>query len=124
MRTQWQASSTADGVLEGRDRHTGELRWTATTVDLAFGSNAQLRALSEVYASSDGAAQLVRDFGAAWTQVMNADRFDSLDQRTQDALRQAMINIEPAIFVRYQELSRNEVGGWAEAGDLGGVKAG
>ena len=74
--TTWSATTEAEDTFEGRDRATGELRWTATTVDLVFGSNAQLRALSEVYASSDGAAQLVRDFGAAWTQVMNADRFD------------------------------------------------
>ncbi|WAC74823.1 catalase/peroxidase HPI [Roseateles sp. SL47] len=76
MRTAWQKSDTQPGVFEGRDRKTQELRWTATLADLVFGSNAQLRALSEVYASSDGEAQFVSDFVAAWTKVMNLDRFD------------------------------------------------
>jgi catalase-peroxidase len=75
MRTQWQKSATA-GVLEGRDRKTGELKWTGTVVDLVFGSNSQLRALAEVYASSDAQAKFVHDFIAAWTKVMNLDRFD------------------------------------------------
>jgi catalase-peroxidase len=75
MRTQWRKSA-ADGVLEGRDRKTGELRWTATVVDLVFGSNSQLRALAEVYASSDAQSKFVQDFVAAWTKVMNLDRFD------------------------------------------------
>jgi catalase-peroxidase len=75
MRTQWQKSATA-GVLEGRDRKTGELKWTGTVVDLVFGSNSQLRALAEVYASSDAQAKFVHDFVAAWTKVMNLDRFD------------------------------------------------
>jgi catalase-peroxidase len=75
MRTQWQKSS-ADGVLEGSDRTTGALKWTGTVVDLVFGSNAQLRALAEVYATSDAQAKFVRDFVAAWTKVMNLDRFD------------------------------------------------
>ena len=75
MRTRWQKSST-EGVLEGRDRSTGELKWTGTVVDLVFGSNAQLRALAEVYATSDAQAKFVRDFVAAWTKVMNLDRFD------------------------------------------------
>jgi catalase-peroxidase len=75
MRTQWQKSATA-GVLEGRDRKTGELKWTGTVVDLAFGSNSQLRALAEVCASSDAQAKFVHDFIAAWTKVMNLDRFD------------------------------------------------
>jgi catalase-peroxidase len=76
MRTRWQKSSTVEGVLEGRDRTTGELRWTGTVVDLVFGSNAQLRALSEAYACSDSPTAFVRDFVAAWTKVMNLDRFD------------------------------------------------
>ncbi|WP_298834994.1 catalase/peroxidase HPI [uncultured Piscinibacter sp.] len=75
MRTKWQRSAT-EGVLEGRDRSTGELRWTATVVDLVFGSNSQLRALAEVYAASDAQATFVRDFVAAWTKVMNLDRYD------------------------------------------------
>jgi catalase-peroxidase len=75
MGTVWKKSAT-EGVLEGRDRKTGALKWTATPVDLVFGSNAQLRALSEVYAESDAKEKFVRDFAAAWTKVMNADRYD------------------------------------------------
>jgi catalase-peroxidase len=75
MGTQWQRTG-AEGVLEGRDRQTGAVKWTGTTVDLVFGSNSQLRALAEVYASSDGQAAFVRDFVAAWAKVMNLDRFD------------------------------------------------
>ncbi|MFZ6742024.1 catalase/peroxidase HPI [Undibacterium sp. JH2W] len=77
MRTKWQKSGT-DGQLEGRDRKTGELKWTASVVDLVFGSNSQLRALAEVYASSDAQQVFVRDFVGAWVKVMNADRFDLL----------------------------------------------
>jgi len=73
MNTKWQKSGD---VLEGKDRATGELKWTATVVDLVFGSNSQLRALAEVYASSDGQHEFVKDFIAAWTKVMNLDRFD------------------------------------------------
>jgi catalase-peroxidase len=76
MKTKWQKSATDAGVLEGRDRATGELRWTGTVVDLVFGSNSQLRALAEVYASSDAQRVFVQDFVAAWTKVMNLDRFD------------------------------------------------
>ncbi len=76
MGTTWKAASPGAEVFEGRDRKTGELRWTGTRVDLVFGSNAQLRALAEVYASSDGERRLVRDFVAAWDKVMNLDRFD------------------------------------------------
>ena len=75
MGTKWEKSAT-EGVLEGRDRKTGELKWTGTVVDLVFGSNSQLRALAEVYASSDAQAKFIEDFVAAWTKVMNADRFD------------------------------------------------
>ena len=76
MRTAWSRADKSPGVFEGRDRKTGELRWTATVADLVFGSNAQLRALAEVYAASDGEAHFVRDFVAAWDKVMNLDRFD------------------------------------------------
>ncbi|MRD48266.1 catalase/peroxidase HPI [Caenimonas koreensis DSM 17982] len=76
MRTAWKKSEAQPGVFEGHDRKSGELRWTATVADLVFGSNSQLRALAEVYASSDGQAQFVHDFIAAWTKVMNLDRFD------------------------------------------------
>ena len=76
MRTKWQKSTTAEGVLEGRDRSTGQLVWTATVVDLVFGSNAQLRALAEAYACGDAQQVFVRDFVAAWTKVMNLDRYD------------------------------------------------
>jgi catalase-peroxidase len=63
-------------VYEGRDRATGELAWTATAVDLVFGSNSELRAVAEIYASDDAKEQFVRDFVAAWNKVMNLDRFD------------------------------------------------
>jgi catalase-peroxidase len=76
MRTQWQPSSTSEGVYEGRDRATGELKWTATRTDLVFGSNSQLRALAEVYGSSDAKEKFVKDFVAVWNKVMNLDRFD------------------------------------------------
>jgi catalase-peroxidase len=76
MKTEWQPAAGAEGVYEGRDRKTGDVKWTATRVDLIFGSHSQLRALAEVYASSDGAAKFVLDFVAAWTKVMNLDRFD------------------------------------------------
>jgi catalase-peroxidase len=75
MDTTWQKSATADGVLEGRDRATNDLKWTGTIDDLVFGSNAQLRAISEVYASSDAQQTFVNDFVAAWHKVMNLDRF-------------------------------------------------
>jgi catalase-peroxidase len=75
MRTAWQKTAT-EGVLEGTDRKTGAARWTATTVDLVFGSNSQLRSYAEVYAQADAAEKFVHDFGAAWTKVMNLDRFD------------------------------------------------
>ena len=78
MRTKWQKSTTDEGVLEGRDRGTGALKWTGTAADLVFGSNSQLRALAEVYASSDGEKVFVNDFVKAWTKVMNLDRYDLL----------------------------------------------
>jgi catalase-peroxidase len=76
MNTTWQKSASSVGVLEGRDRATGELKWTGTVADLVFGSNSQLRALAEVYACSDARQAFVRDFVAAWNKVMNLDRFD------------------------------------------------
>ncbi len=76
MGTKWQKASASGTLLEGRDRATGDLKWTATVVDLVFGSNAQLRALAEVYASSDAQEKFLRDFVAAWAKVMNLDRFD------------------------------------------------
>jgi len=74
MNTKWQASS--DGVFEGRDRTTGAVKWTATRVDLVFGSNSQLRALAEVYGCNDAKERFVKDFAAAWNKVMNLDRYD------------------------------------------------
>jgi catalase-peroxidase len=74
--TVWKATSDAQDVFEGRDRKTGEVKWTATRADLIFGSNAQLRALSEVYGSSDAHGKFVDDFVAVWNKVMNLDRFD------------------------------------------------
>jgi catalase-peroxidase len=76
MGTAWKATSDANNTFEGRDRKTGEVRWTATRADLIFGSNAQLRALSEVYASSDAHGKFVQDFVGAWNKLMNLDRFD------------------------------------------------
>ena len=76
MGTVWARSAADATVLEGRDRGTGALRWTGTVVDLVFGSNAQLRAVAEVYGSSDGQQRLVQDFVRAWVKVMELDRFD------------------------------------------------
>ena len=76
MGTKWQASSTSTDLFEGHDRATGTLKWTGSRVDLLFGSNSQLRALAEVYASDDAKAAFVKDFVAAWTKVMNLDRYD------------------------------------------------
>jgi catalase-peroxidase len=76
MGTKWQKSASSEGVLEGRDRATGELKWTGTVVDLVFGSNSQLRALAEVYACSDSQQAFLRDFVAAWSKVMNLDRYE------------------------------------------------
>ena len=76
MGTEWKAASDAEEVFEGRDRKTGELKWTGTRVDLIFGSNSELRALAEVYACGNSQQKFVRDFVAAWNKVMNADRFD------------------------------------------------
>ena len=76
MNTEWKASSTAEGVFEGHDRATGAIKWTGTRVDLIFGSNSQLRAIAEVYACNDSKESFVKDFVAAWTKVMNLDRYD------------------------------------------------
>jgi len=78
MSTKWSKSSASDGMYEGHDRKSGKLKWTATPVDLVFGSNSELRAIAEVYASSDGQAKFVQDFAKAWVKVMNLDRFDLL----------------------------------------------
>ncbi len=76
MSTKWQKSSNSEGVYEGIDRKTGELKWTATPVDLIFGSHSELRAIAEVYASEDGKQKFVTDFVNAWNKVMKLDRFD------------------------------------------------
>ena len=76
MNTEWLPSSTSEDVFEGRSRLTGEVKWTGTRVDLAFGSNSQLRAIAEVYGCEDSDQAFVRDFVAAWNKVMNLDRFD------------------------------------------------
>jgi catalase-peroxidase len=76
MGTEWKAVSKDEDVFEGRDRKTGDLKWTGTRVDLVFGSNSQLRALAEVYGSSDAEEKFVHAFIAAWNKVMNLDRFD------------------------------------------------
>jgi catalase-peroxidase len=76
MSTRWEASSASQDVFEGRDRATDDLRWTGTRVDLIFGSNSQLRAIAEVYGCEDSGRRFVDDFVAAWTKVMNLDRFD------------------------------------------------
>jgi len=76
MKTKWQPASSSEGVFEGRDRATGEIKWTGTRIDLVFGSNSQLRALAEVYACDDSKEAFVKDFVAAWDKVMNLDRYD------------------------------------------------
>jgi catalase-peroxidase len=76
MHTKWEPSSKSEGVYEGRDRATGQIKWTGTRVDLLFGSNSQLRAIAEVYAGDDSKEAFVKDFAAAWNKVMNLDRYD------------------------------------------------
>ena len=76
MDIEWQASSAGEDRFEGRDRGTGEPKWTGSSVDLVFGSNSELRAFAEIYACNDGQKAFVRDFVAAWNKVMNLDRFD------------------------------------------------
>ena len=80
MRTVWNKSSQDEDIFEGHDRESGELKYTATSVDLAFGANSQLRALAEVYASDDGKQRFVEDFVAAWNKVMMLDRFEIGDR--------------------------------------------
>jgi catalase-peroxidase len=76
MNTTWQAVTEDEEFFEGRDRATGKPKWTATRADLVFGSNSELRAIAEVYGSSDGSGKFIKDFVAAWNKVMNLDRFD------------------------------------------------
>jgi catalase-peroxidase len=76
MATEWRPSTSIEGVYEGRDRDSGEVRWSATAVDLTFGASSELRALAEVYAADDAREQMVRDFVAAWDKVMMLDRFE------------------------------------------------
>jgi catalase-peroxidase len=76
MSTEWTATDASQEVFEGRDRKTGNVKWTATRADLIFGSNSELRALAEVYASNDAKQKFANDFAAAWAKVMNLDRFD------------------------------------------------
>lgn len=90
MNTTWQTSPMCEHFFEGRDRKTGQVKWTASSVDLVFGSNSQLRAISEVYASADGKQKFLNDFVAAWTKVMNLDRFD-LDPKLKKANVQAAL---------------------------------
>jgi catalase-peroxidase len=89
MRTAWRTSGSEKSVYEGRDRATGETKWTATAADLVFGAHAQLRALAEVYASDDAKEKFVRDFVAAWNKVMNLDRYDLLAQARDSRRRPA-----------------------------------
>jgi catalase-peroxidase len=76
MNAEWKTSTTSEGVFEGHDRATGEMKWTGTRVDLVFGSNSQLRAIAEAYACDDSKQMFVKDFVAAWNKVMNLDRYD------------------------------------------------
>ena len=76
MGTTWKATSDSDQEFEGRDRKTGDLKWSGTRVDLIFGSNTELRAIAEVYGSADAKGKFVNDFVKAWDKVMNLDRFD------------------------------------------------
>jgi len=76
LRTTWKTASASNDVFEGRDRATGEIKWTGTRVDLIFGSNSELRAIAEVYACEDGKEKFVKDFIAAWNKVMNLDRYE------------------------------------------------
>ena len=79
IETEWKKSARCEPFFEGRDRASGQMKWMATAVDLVFGSNSQLRAISEVYGSADGEGRFVADFVAAWSKVMNLDRFDVAD---------------------------------------------
>ena len=81
MGTEWKPAAGAEGVYEGRDRKTNEVKWTGTRVDLIFGSHSQLRALAEVYACADGKEKFANDFVRAWVKVMNLDRFDLIARK-------------------------------------------
>ncbi len=91
MSTQWQQSAKDEHVLEGRDRKTGEVKWTGSTVDGVFGSNSQLRAIAEVYACEDSQQKFVNDFVAAWNKVMNLDRFD-LDRAARNGSKPVVLS--------------------------------
>lgn len=91
MNTKWQKSAVCDHFFEGRDQATGSVKWQASDVDLVFGSNSQLRAIAEVYASGDAKEKFVQDFVAAWNKVMNLDRFD-LDSDTQRGVKTASLS--------------------------------
>ncbi|OYW19241.1 MAG: hypothetical protein B7Z55_09250, partial [Planctomycetales bacterium 12-60-4] len=91
MNTTWKKSPICEHFFEGHDRKTGEVKWKATSVDLVFGSNSQLRAISEVYASEDARQKFVADFVTAWTKVMNADRFD-LDPAQRAGAKSLVLN--------------------------------
>jgi catalase-peroxidase len=83
---EWRVSPVCEHFYEGRDRKTGQVRWTASRADLIFGSNSQLRAIAEVYASADASERFVRDFVRVWTKVMNLDRFDLPASQRNDAI--------------------------------------
>jgi catalase-peroxidase len=110
MGTVWKAVSEAEDVFEGRDRATGELKWTGTRVDLVFGSNSQLRAIAEVYACDDSKEAFVKDFVAAWTKVMNLDRYDldavmPLDAAIQANLRETTMRVLASLTAREERVS-------------------
>ena len=86
MSTKWSKSAKTEGVYEGSDRKTGKVRWTATPVDLVFGSHSELRAVAEVYGANDGSDKFVNDFVQAWNKVMNLDRFDAPDAKSEEVM--------------------------------------
>ena len=90
MNTDWKKSSVCEHFLEGRDRKTGQIKWTGSSVDLVFGSNSQLRSIAEIYASADSKAKFVQDFVSAWNKVMNLDRFD-LDSVRRNGVRSVVL---------------------------------
>jgi catalase-peroxidase len=96
MRTEWQPSAGSEGVYEGRDRKTNELKWTATRIDLIFGSNSELRAVAEVYACADAKEKFVNDFVRAWAKVMNLDRFDLASDRPKEKSAAPAVAAVPA----------------------------